>query len=122
MKSYELALPVYKQGDDLYRSIEDNPGNLAAAFEQQAEDYEEAARLCRRMAGVAVEVPELAIDAGNNRIGIHGPEERLESLVQEGVLSVYEHGSEEEDDDEEEEDDDIDGDELDEDDDEQPHL
>jgi hypothetical protein len=94
MKSYELNLPVFKQGDDLHHCITQNPGDLRAAFEQQACNYNEAARLCRRMAGVAAEVPDLEVYADTHHIGVDGPVGRLESLVNEEILTVVEHDDE----------------------------
>src|SRR5262245_66688115 len=91
MKVYELHLPVFKQGDDLAHQIESLGDDLRAAFEAQATNYDEAARLCRRMAGVAAEVPELEIEASTHMIEVGGPEGQLQKLVDEGVLVVNDY-------------------------------
>lgn len=82
---YDCWLPVYKQGDDLFQHLgeEETP---AAAFEALAERYEGAAAMCRRLVGVAREMPELRVDADCHHIGVSGPVERMEALVTEGLL------------------------------------
>lgn len=95
MKAYELQLPVFKQGDDLHNCMSQNPGDLRAAFELQAARYDEAARMCRRMAGVASEVPCLEVDADTHMIAVNGPAEQLESLAREGLLAVSDYGHDE---------------------------
>lgn len=112
MKSYELHLPVFKQGSDLGHAIQQNPGDLRAAFEEQASRYDAAAQICRRMAGVAAETPDLEIQADTHYIGVSGPSDRLDSLVREDFLSVTDYGDEEDweegDDDDVDDDDDLD--------------
>ncbi len=44
-KSYELHLPVFKQGDDLSHSIQETK-SLQEAFEKQAECYKLASDIC----------------------------------------------------------------------------
>lgn len=91
IKSYELHLPVFKRGCDLHGHIEDAKGDVAEGFRLQAETYEFAAEMCRKMAGIAKETPELQIEADTHFIGVHGPsEERLDILVKDGLLDVYE--------------------------------
>jgi hypothetical protein len=87
MKSYELHLPVFKQGDDLHHKMEVTGGNLPEAFKLQAETYELAAEMCRKMAGVAVE-HELSVDADTHMIMVGGPEDVMENLVVEGILDA----------------------------------
>jgi hypothetical protein len=93
---YDLHLPVYKQGDDLSEHLEqqeklDGGGHdgdhVADAFEELAQRYEEAAAICRRIVGVAREVPGLEVDADCHYIAITGPWDRLDSLVNAGLLS-----------------------------------
>jgi hemoglobin-like flavoprotein len=90
MKSYELRLPVFKQGDDLNHQIGAHPQDLSAALVSQAENYTEAARLCQRLAAVVKKRPELQIDACTHHIGVDGPTDLLEALVEEGVLESEE--------------------------------
>lgn len=82
---YELHLPVFKQGDDLAHHLA-NEETVADAFEALAGQYDAAAALCRRMAGLAREAPGLEVHADTHHIGVHGPVERLDALVVEGVL------------------------------------
>lgn len=89
VKIYRLSLPVFKQGDDLGHQIHTQP-TLKEAFLAQAECYEEAAEICKRMAGVAAEVPDLEVQADTHFIGIEGPEDRLDALAREGILDVEE--------------------------------
>jgi hypothetical protein len=122
-KSYELSLPVFKQGDDLHHQIDQAKGNLREAFEAQAECYLEAARICKRMAGVAAEMPELRVDANTHIIfvdyeGGSNTGERLDQLVREELLTVRDW--EDEDFDEEDEDDEEDEEDGDEEDDDTP--
>lgn len=94
MKSYELHLPVWKQGDDLSASIDAANGNVAEGFKNQAETYEMAASMCRKMASVAVE-HKLEVYADTHHIGIDGPEDILEKLVKEDVLDTFDWPDEE---------------------------
>ena len=102
MKTYELALPVFKQGDDLHSQIEHAKGNLSEAFKAQAEAYEEAARLCKRMAEVSTQ-HSISVEANTHVIIIEGPESVLEALEKEEVLRVQDYGDEEDSDEEAEE-------------------
>lgn len=88
-KYYDLELPVFKKGDDLSHSIEEAEGNIQKGFLAQASFYEQAASICRRLAGVAAEIPGLAVTADTHMIEVYGPADRLSSLVEEGIL--YEH-------------------------------
>jgi len=89
MKSYELHLPVFKQGDDLSWQIKEAEGDLPEAFKAQAEVYEEAARLCRFMSEETKKHP-LRVEAGTHMIVVEGAEEVLEALVKEGALITEE--------------------------------
>lgn len=84
---YDCHLPVFKQGDDLAHHLE-TEGSPADAFEALAVQYEAAAAHCRRMVGLAREVPEIEVDACTHHIGIRGPAERLGPLVEEGLLAL----------------------------------
>jgi len=94
---YECPLPVFKQGDDLAHHLEREEAT-ADAFEAMAAQYDAAAAVCRRMVGLAREIPDLEVHADTHHIGINGPVERLDPLVEEGLLSRHELGDEDEDD------------------------
>lgn len=85
---YEFHLPVFKQGDDLSHHLEksDTP---AAALLAMAAQYELAAAMCRQMASIAAEVP-IDIDADTHHIGVSGPREQLDRLLEgdDALLSI----------------------------------
>lgn len=88
-KTFELNLPVFKQGDDMAHCLS-QARTVKKAFEMQAENYEEAARICRKMAGIASEERKLKVDADTHIISLFGPTERLLALEKEGVVRSYE--------------------------------
>ena len=86
IKNYEVSIPVFKQGDDLHHCIK-NTSNSSEAFLMQAENYECAAAVCRRLASFLAETPEAVLDgACTHWIGISGPEDKLAGLVSDGIL------------------------------------
>lgn len=96
-KSYSLNLPVFKQGDDFGHHLEQTPKDIPAAFLAQAECYEEAARICKQMAGVASELPNLSVDANTHYIGIFSDDtNRLAALAKDGLLTEDEWEDEDE--------------------------
>lgn len=107
IKSYEFNLPVFKQGDDLAYNIEQTP-NLAEAFTAAAKQYEEAATMCKRMAGIAAETKQMEVDADTHMITIIVPEKdvpRFDALVKEEFIYESHLWDEEDFEDEEEYDD-----------------
>ena len=92
---YDLPLPVFKQGDDLAHHLA-SERTVADAFEALAQQYDAAAAACRRMAGVAREVPDLHVHADTHHIGVHGPVDRLDALVAEELLQREEFDDDEE--------------------------
>lgn len=94
MKQYELDLPVFKRGDDLAHSI-DVTTNFAEAFKHQSELYAEASRICKRMAGIALEHPDLDVYADTHLISLTGPTAVLEALEKDGVVLSMDWGDEE---------------------------
>jgi hypothetical protein len=91
---YDFYLPCYLPEDDLDYQLISN--SIKQSFENMANTYDKCAKLCRRMVGVASEIPELDIDISEHGILVAGPKERLDGLVKEDILSFY---SEEEDED-----------------------
>lgn len=88
--NYDCNLPVYKQGDDLAHYLkkqEEAGGTAADAFEDLALQYDAAAAHCRRMVGLVREVPEVRVSADCHCICVEGPAERLDPLVDQGILS-----------------------------------
>ena len=88
MTSYELWLPVYKQGDDLAEQLQKHQGDCRAALVAQAECYEKAAVTCRELA--AVDLSDITFSAQTHSITWEGPEERLKQLVKRGLLQTVE--------------------------------
>jgi len=81
----DLHLRVRRPGEDLAQHL-GYPPDMRAAFENLAKHYEEGARKCRRLAGLAAEVDDLSVIAEFDRISVRGPVERIEALVREGIL------------------------------------
>jgi hypothetical protein len=85
---YTLFLPVFKQGDDLsHHQNQNNPPNQAKAFSGLAEQYISAAEICRKMSKVLETSPEIEVEADTHHIGLFGPVNLLDPLVEEGILS-----------------------------------
>ena len=80
-KHYQLWLPVFKQGDDLRSHL--NQNNVPEAFLGLAEQYEEAAAICRKVAGCLAEAnpKDIDVQADTHHIGITAPEKLMSSLV-----------------------------------------
>ena len=85
-KSYKLWLPVFKQGNDVAYQIKKAGGDVVKAFQEQAEMYKEAARLCSRMSEAVGKNPEISIKADTHLISVEGPEEVLAALKEEKLL------------------------------------
>jgi len=87
---YELSLPVFKQGDDLDHYLGKNPDDPAKAFLGLAEQYEDAAKICRRVAGVAMEAPKgsVTVNADSHLILVEGPPEAFAGLVTDKTLRI----------------------------------
>lgn len=86
-QSYTLWLPVYKQGDDLGHNLHEL-GDDAKAFLASAEQYEEAARICRRFAGLAMEKKVKINCADTHHISVSGLEDVLTPLATDLGLMV----------------------------------
>lgn len=97
MKMYELALPYIKVGDTMNHLMEENKHDSAKALIAFAEMYEDAALICRRAAGLAVE-GDLTIDSDSNGhiVPITGNDARLDVLSNEGMLYSFENEEDEE--------------------------
>lgn len=86
--TYDFHLPVFKQGDDLHHHIQRNPGAPEKALLGLAEQYEEASRLCRRVAAVVAETPGVELFADTHMIQVTGPTAALTGLVADEVLTA----------------------------------
>jgi hypothetical protein len=84
--TFDLHLPCFRQGDDLGHHLRIE-GSTAEAFLALAERHEASARLCRRMAGISIEVPDLRVTADRYSITVEGPRHQLQGLVDDNVLS-----------------------------------
>ncbi len=102
-KSYELHLPVFKQGDDLSHSIQETK-SLQEAFEKQAECYKLASDICLKISETIKNHEEnINVVADTHYIGISGPTDILEKLVEDGTLDEEENDEDDDDDFDEEE-------------------
>jgi len=97
---YDFCLPLFKQGDDLaqYLEIFKSEGR-AAAFMALAEQYENASKLCKRMASVIKEAKtEVEVCASGHTIEVGGDPKDFEGLISDAVLQKVglEEGDEDE--------------------------
>jgi len=81
---------VFKQGDDLAYKIKVNNGNLAEAFRDQADAYQDASEICRKLAGVCAETPGMDVIADCHMVQIDGPPETLAVLAKDGFVEIEE--------------------------------
>ena len=84
-KIFELSLGVYKVGDDLAGHLEQANNDPKEGFMRMAKQYEEAAMICKRMAGIASE-SNLKVAADCHFVSITGTDARLDALANEGIL------------------------------------
>ena len=104
-KSYNLFLPVWKQGDDLHGHLSATDTTPADAFLGLAGQYEEAARICRRVAGVLAETKEeVTVFADTHMISLEGNPASFAGLVSDGLLEEETWEDDEDPEDEEDED------------------
>jgi hypothetical protein len=99
MKTYNLFLPVFKQGDDLAHHLEANNGHPVKSFLDLAEQYKSAAEICQTVATVlsrADNVDDVQVDAGTHCIFVNAPEEAVSSLVRDSILVEEDYSDEEE--------------------------
>jgi len=86
---YELLLPVYKKGDDFAEYVEEGNSPQEALL-RMAEQYEEAAEICRQAAAAMANVKGVVeVFAGSNTICISAPTGSLDALVVEDIVRPY---------------------------------
>mgnify|MGYP001172712982 CR=1 FL=1 len=108
MKSYEIHLPYFKQGDDLAGCIESAEGDVVKALELHAEMLDDAAHILMKIKNVIEEAKaskEVYIEADTHFISIEGPKEVLSSLIDNELVEVIEFDDEDDDDDGDDDDD-----------------
>jgi hypothetical protein len=81
--TYELVLPVFKQGDDLADELDKANGDSGRALEAMAERYRRAAQACEDL---AVSTHVVTVTGDTHCIDVEGPRETLDALHQEGLL------------------------------------
>ena len=89
IKNYELCLPVFKQGDDLYHCLKINDGKPAKSFLDLAEQYEFAAEMCRTVGKVLAKIKDqskIEIQADTHFIGISIDEKAAHPLLKQEIL------------------------------------
>ena len=87
MKNYTIWLPYYKQGDDLAHCLKDN--GPQQALREHAEVLMCAAKQLTDIADLVGDT-EIELDADTHHIGISGPQELLDLLVEKELVDVYE--------------------------------
>lgn len=94
MKTAEIHLPYFKQGDDLAYHLA-RTRDVAEALEAHARQMESVSESLRSVktiiAGQAVE-----IDADTHMIQIDGPDEIIDRLVEHGLAEIPQYEDEEE--------------------------
>jgi hypothetical protein len=108
MKSYEIHLPYFKQGDDLCCCLEDSKDNVVEALEKHAEMLNDAARQLICIKNVIEETKtndKVYINAGTHVIEIDGPESLLKELLKNELIEVMEFDDGDDEDDEDDDDD-----------------
>lgn len=89
MKTYNLFLPVYKQGDDLANHLNANNNHPVKSFLDLAEQYKSAAKICELVAGAlskSIDVSDIEIGACTHSIYLATDENVVSSLVKDGIL------------------------------------
>lgn len=93
---YEYSLWLhYKQGDDFRDLLEKNNDNVAKALSEWAEEFEEKAEHCRKLAA-ELEGKEVEVQADTHHIGFEGDEKLLNELAKKNLLERQEIEEEEE--------------------------
>jgi hypothetical protein len=88
-KNYEIEVAVLNQGDDLNDALNLYGDSVKDAFNMLAKQYEEAAKIFKRVASVAADVPELdVIFSGNDRIVLSAPDGSLDGLISDNIISL----------------------------------
>lgn len=83
MKTAEIHLPYYKQGDDLRYHL-DNSESFEAALKAHAEQLEAAAAVLREVRE-RVDGEDITLNADTHWIGIEGPDDLIDSLIASGL-------------------------------------
>ena len=94
MKTAEIHLPYYKQGDDLGAQLETYP--VPEALEIDAQLLDEAARILRSIKELIADIP-VNIQADTHMIVIDGPDELIDKLIAAGLAEIPEWDDDEED-------------------------
>lgn len=89
MKTYDLHLPVFKQGDDLAHHLNANNGHPIKAFLDMAEQYKSAAEICQTVANTLSKVKNInsvKVDADTHCIWVYAKEKDVASLIKKEIL------------------------------------
>lgn len=98
VKQYNLYLPVFKQGDDLSHHLERSKDNPIRAFRGLADQYQEAAQICRTVSKTLSDIKDLSdieVQADTHFIGITIPEKYVRKLVEQEILVEEDYYDEE---------------------------
>lgn len=95
MKSYEVWLPYFKQGSDLYRHIESSE-TLEKGLRSHALAMKAAEEQLSGIADIVKDYSSAHIDADTHMIRISGPQEMLDRLLAEDLINVVNYEDDEE--------------------------
>jgi len=87
MKNYDLNLPVFRTGDDLQYWLNETNDDQKKAFLKMSQQYDEASKICKRVAGIIAEHEDVKIaKLDSYTILLTGNEASLGGLIVDGVL------------------------------------
>lgn len=94
METYDLFLPVFKQGSDFQHHVDENRGDPIASFKGLAEQYKCAAEICEMIANTfskSKNLKSIEVNGDTHCIWITAPKKVVMPLLKEGILSKQEY-------------------------------
>lgn len=88
MFDYELWLH-WKQGDEFHELLKKNKNNVANALLDWADEFEERAQHCLKLAE-RIKGYDIHADANTHHISLYGDEKVLDRLAKEGLIEKVE--------------------------------
>lgn len=99
MKTVDIWLPYFKQGDDLGHCLDYFKGDIPAALEADASNLKAAAQTLLRIKEIIEETDttdQVSIYADTHHIDLTGPDDVIQCLINEGIGEEPEYWEEEE--------------------------
>jgi hypothetical protein len=94
METYDLFLPVFKQGCDFQHHVTANNGDPIASFRALAERYKCAAEICENVADTFAKsnnLKNVEVNGDTHCIWITASKKIVAPLLKEGILSKQEY-------------------------------